>query len=62
MRPGVLDAVIEAVRAVLPDDPVAQAVRGIVSPEQISLGEPVRAATRSSWRDSSTPPSAPTRP
>ena len=40
----VLDAVIEAVRTVLPDDPVVQAVRGIVSPEQIALGEPVRAA------------------
>lgn len=40
----VLDAVIESVRAALPDDPVVDAVRGIVSAEQIALGEPVRAA------------------
>jgi hypothetical protein len=40
----VLDAVIESVRAALPDDPVVKAVRGIVSPEQIALGEPIRAA------------------
>jgi hypothetical protein len=40
----VLDAVIESVRTALPDDPVVQAVRGIVTPEQIALGEPVRAA------------------
>jgi hypothetical protein len=40
----VLDAVIEDVRLVLPDDPVVAAVRGIISPEQIASGEPVRAA------------------
>jgi hypothetical protein len=40
----VLDAVIETVRAVLPDNPVVEAVRGILSPEQIALGEPIRAA------------------
>ncbi len=40
----VLDAVIESVRATRPDDPVVEAVRGVISPEQILLGEPVRAA------------------
>ncbi|WKX71291.1 hypothetical protein [Streptomyces sp. XD-27] len=40
----VLDAVIEAVRAALPDDPVIAAVRGVISAEQIASGEPVRAA------------------
>lgn len=40
----VLDAVIESVRAARPNDPVVEAVRGIISPEQIALGEPVRAA------------------
>jgi hypothetical protein len=40
----VLDAVIETVRAVLPGNPVVEAVRGIVSPEQIASGEPIRAA------------------
>lgn len=40
----VLDAVIEAVRDVLPGNRIVEAVRGIVSPEQIALGEPVRAA------------------
>ncbi|WP_151484852.1 hypothetical protein [Streptomyces albicerus] len=40
----VLDAVIESVRASLPDDPVVEAVRGIISADQIALGEPVRAA------------------
>jgi hypothetical protein len=40
----VLDAVIESVREVLPDNPVVAAVRGILSPEQIALGEPIRAA------------------
>lgn len=40
----VLDAVIETVRAVMPDNPVVEAVRGIVSPEQIASGEAVRAA------------------
>jgi hypothetical protein len=40
----VLDAVIEAARMARPDDPVVQAARGIISPEQIEAGEPVRAA------------------
>jgi hypothetical protein len=40
----VLDAVIETVRAVLPNNPVVEAVRGILSPEQIVSGEPIRAA------------------
>jgi hypothetical protein len=40
----VLDAVIESVRAVLPDNPIVAAVRGVISPEQIASGEPVRAA------------------
>lgn len=40
----VLDAVIKVVRQVRPDDPVVQAVRGVISVEQIESGEPVRAA------------------
>jgi hypothetical protein len=40
----VLDAVIEAVRLVRPDDPAVKAARSIISPEQIESGEPVRAA------------------
>jgi hypothetical protein len=40
----VLDAVIETVRAARPDNPVVEAVRGIVSPEQIVSGEAIRAA------------------
>ncbi len=40
----VLDAVIESVRSALPDNPVVEAVRGIVSPEQIASGEPIRAS------------------
>jgi len=40
----VLDAVIEAARSARPDDPVVQAARGIITPEQIASGEPVRAA------------------
>jgi hypothetical protein len=28
----------------LPDDPVVEAIRGVISPEQIALGDPVRAA------------------
>jgi hypothetical protein len=40
----VLDAVIETVRQVRPDDPVVQAVRGVISVEQIESGEPIRAA------------------
>lgn len=42
--PPVLDAVIESVRVALPNDPVVEAVRAIISPEQIALGESVRAA------------------
>ena len=40
----VLDAVIEAVRLVLSDNPVVEAIRGVISPEQIASEEPVRAA------------------
>jgi len=40
----VLDAVIESVRAARPNDPVVEAVRGIISAEHIASGEPVRAA------------------
>lgn len=40
----VLDAVIETVRQAKPGDVVGEAVRGIISPEQIATGEPVRAA------------------
>ena len=40
----VLDAVIESVRAVRPGNPIVEAVRGIISPEQIAMGEPIRAA------------------
>ena len=40
----VLGAVFEAMRTALPGDPVVEAVRDIVSPEQIAYGEPVRAA------------------
>jgi hypothetical protein len=40
----VLDAVIESVRRVLPNNPVVDAVRGILSPEQIASGEAIRAA------------------
>lgn len=40
----VFDAVVETVRAALPNDPVVEAVRGVISPEQIELGEPIRAA------------------
>jgi hypothetical protein len=40
----VMDASIEAVRAVLPGNPIVEAVRGILSPEQIASGEPIRAA------------------
>ena len=39
-----LDAVIESVRDALPNDPVVNAVRGVISPEQIALGELIRAA------------------
>jgi hypothetical protein len=40
----VLDASIEGVRAVLPGNPIVEAVRGIISPEQIASGEAIRAA------------------
>jgi hypothetical protein len=40
----VLDAVIESVRAVLPDDRVVAAARSVLSPEQFASGEPIRAA------------------
>jgi hypothetical protein len=40
----VLDAVLEDVRAAIPDDPVVQATARIISPDFIAAGEPVRAA------------------
>jgi hypothetical protein len=40
----VLDAVIESIREALPDNAVVAAVRGVLSPEQIASGEPIRAA------------------
>jgi hypothetical protein len=40
----VLDAVIESVRRVRPNDVVVEAVWNVLSPEQIEAGEPVRAA------------------
>jgi hypothetical protein len=39
----VIDAVIEDARSVLGDDPVVQVVAGIISPETIEAGEPIRA-------------------
>ncbi len=40
----VVDAVIEEARGYLGDDPVVAAMAGLVSPENIAVGEPVRAA------------------
>jgi hypothetical protein len=40
----VLDAVIESVRKAMPDNLIVEAVRGVLSPEQIASGEPIRAA------------------
>jgi hypothetical protein len=40
----VLDAALTDVRAALPDDPVVAAVSGVISPEAIAAGEPLRAA------------------
>ena len=39
----VLDAALEDVKAALPGDPVVAAVAGIISPETIEAGEPIRA-------------------
>jgi hypothetical protein len=39
----VLDAAIEDIKAALPNDPVVLAVSGIISPETLETGEPVRA-------------------
>lgn len=39
----VLDAVIEFVRAALPNDQVVEAIRGVISADQIASGDPVRA-------------------
>jgi hypothetical protein len=39
----VLDAAIDDIKAALGDDPVVLAVAGIISPETIEAGEPVRA-------------------
>lgn len=40
----VLDAALDAIKAEIPDDPVAQSVLGIFTAEFIAAGEPVRAA------------------
>jgi hypothetical protein len=40
----VLDALIEGTRGFLSDDPVVAAVAGIISPQTIAEGEPIRAA------------------
>jgi hypothetical protein len=40
----VVDAVISAVKAVRPDDPVVQATADLLSPERIASGSPVHAA------------------
>ncbi|MGQ0803487.1 MAG: hypothetical protein ACT4PI_06455 [Actinomycetota bacterium] len=39
----VLDAVIEDAKAALGDDPVVLAVAGIISPDTIAIGDPIRA-------------------
>lgn len=43
MAVPVLDACIEDVKAAVADDPVVRAVAGVISPDAIALGEPVRA-------------------
>lgn len=40
----VLDAVVGEVRKLFPEDPLVQATIEVISPEQIALGEPIRAA------------------
>lgn len=40
----VLDAAIEDIKGALGDDPIVEAVAGIISPETIEAGEPIRAA------------------
>jgi hypothetical protein len=39
----VLDAAIEDIKAALGDDPVVLAVAGVISPDTIEAGEPIRA-------------------
>ena len=39
----VLDAVIEGIKRDLGDDPVVQAIAGVISPEVIAMGEPILA-------------------
>lgn len=39
----VLDAALEDIKAALADDPVVAAVAGIISPETIEAGDPIRA-------------------
>jgi hypothetical protein len=39
----VLDAAVDDIKAALGDDPVVQAVSGIISAETIDAGEPIRA-------------------
>lgn len=43
MAVPVLDACLESFKQHVPDDPVVQAIRAVLSPEAISEGEPVRA-------------------
>ncbi|WP_147376304.1 hypothetical protein [Micromonospora radicis] len=38
----ILDAVLESVQSVRPNDPVVKAARGVLRPEQLAAGEPVR--------------------
>jgi hypothetical protein len=40
----VLDAVIATIRDLYPSNPTVQAVADVISPDQIALGEPIRAA------------------
>ncbi|PZF99501.1 hypothetical protein C1I99_11315 [Micromonospora deserti] len=39
----IIDAVLETVQAVRPNDLVVKAARGVIRPEQLAAGEPVRA-------------------
>jgi hypothetical protein len=39
----VLDAALDDIKAALGDDPIVLAVAGIISPEMIEMGEPIRA-------------------
>ncbi len=43
MAVPVLDACLDAFKQHVPDDPVVQAIRAVLSPEAIADGEPMRA-------------------